>query len=194
MFTRTPLLAAAVLALSTAAAYVDLGDQLAKLLADDGAVDDWFGRSVAIGGGTAIVGASLNDDNGENSGSAYLFDITDPAKPVQLFKLLADDGAAGDAFGHSVAIGGPAGNEIAIVGARNNDDNGSAYLFVAGDTPACPWDCGGENDGNVGIVDFLALLAQWGMVDATCDFGLGAPGVGIEEFLKLLGNWGPCPN
>ncbi len=28
--------------------------------------------------------------------------------------------------------------------------------------PACPWDCGGDNDGNVGIVDFLALLANWG--------------------------------
>ncbi len=56
----------------------------------------------------------------------------------------------------------------------------------------CRWDCGGDDDGNVGIADFLALLAQWGTVDATCDFGLGAPGVGIEEFLNLLANWGPC--
>ena len=28
--------------------------------------------------------------------------------------------------------------------------------------PPCPWDCGGDNDGTVGIVDFLALLAAWG--------------------------------
>ena len=27
---------------------------------------------------------------------------------------------------------------------------------------ACPWDCGGDNDGNVGINDFLELLANWG--------------------------------
>ena len=28
--------------------------------------------------------------------------------------------------------------------------------------PPCPFDCGGDNDGNVGITDFLALLANWG--------------------------------
>ncbi len=71
-------------------------------------------------------------------------------------------------------------------------NNAGQSATVTG-APACPWDCGGDNDDNVGIVDFLALLAQWGMVDATCDFGLGAPGVGIEDFLQLLGNWGPCP-
>jgi len=29
--------------------------------------------------------------------------------------------------------------------------------------PPCPFDCGGDNDGNVGIVDFLNLLANWGL-------------------------------
>ena len=53
----------------------------------------------------------------------------------------------------------------------------------------CPWDCGGDNDNNVGIVDFLALLSQWG-TPGTCDFDGG--GVGIVDFLKLLANWGPC--
>ena len=57
----------------------------------------------------------------------------------------------------------------------------------------CPWDCGGDNNGEVGIVDFLALLSQWTLVGTTCDFGLGDPGVGINEFLDLLGHWGPCP-
>jgi len=56
----------------------------------------------------------------------------------------------------------------------------------------CLWDCGGDHDCNVGIVDFLALLAQWNQVGTTCDFGLGAAGVGINEFLDLLANWGPC--
>ncbi len=54
----------------------------------------------------------------------------------------------------------------------------------------CPWDCGGDNDGNVGINDFLALLAEWTLVDAPCDFDGG--GVGITDFLELLANWGPC--
>ncbi len=55
---------------------------------------------------------------------------------------------------------------------------------------SCPWDCG-DDDGDVGIVDFLALLAEWDLVDTPCDFDGG--GVGIVDFLKLLANWGPCP-
>ncbi|MEE8155933.1 MAG: FG-GAP repeat protein, partial [Phycisphaerales bacterium] len=132
----TPVLfaAAAASVLSTAPAYADLGEQLAKLLADDGAQGDEFGISVAISGATAIVGAALDDDNGANSGSAYLFDST---TGVQITKLLADDGVGGDVFGVSVAISG----DTAIVGARLDDDNGSAsgsaYLFDVSD-PAKP--------------------------------------------------------
>ena len=69
--------------------------------------------------------------------------------------------------------------------------------FMIRGTPAqlvlpCPWDCA-DGNGTVGIGDFLALLAQWGQIGASCDFGLGAPGVGIDEFLAVLANWGPCP-
>ncbi len=129
-----PLLAAAAMVLSTAAAHADLGDQLAKLLPDDGAAQDHFGRSVAISGTTAIVGALFDDDNGNESGSAYLFDTTTGR---QLFKLLANDGVVGDTFGISVAISGA----TAIVGAVWDEDNGtgsgSAYLFDISD-PANP--------------------------------------------------------
>ncbi|MCH8823130.1 MAG: FG-GAP repeat protein [Planctomycetes bacterium] len=111
------------------------GRQIAKLLPNDGAADDRFGFSVAISGPTAIVGAWGNDENGERSGSVYLFDISDPNNPAQIARLLADDGAAGGIFGYSVGISGPPGKEVAIVGAYGDDDNGdlsgSAYLFDA---------------------------------------------------------------
>ena len=55
----------------------------------------------------------------------------------------------------------------------------------------CPYDCQAMPDGEVGIDDFLLLLAQWGMVDTSCDIDGG--GVGIDDFLGLLGNWGLCP-
>jgi hypothetical protein len=101
------------------------GQQLFKLLPSDGQSRDYFGRSVAISGTTAIVGAPGDDDNGEFSGSAYLFDTT---TGQQLFKLLLSDGAAFDGFGGSVAISGT----MAILGS-NDDDNGpasgTAYLF-----------------------------------------------------------------
>lgn len=44
-----------------------------KLLASDGALDDRFGSSVAVSGNVAIVRASLDDDNGTDSGSVYVF-------------------------------------------------------------------------------------------------------------------------
>ncbi len=102
------------------------GNQLFKLTAFDAAGGDRFGGSVAISGNTALVGAQLNDDEGSDSGSAYLFDV---ATGDQLFKLTASDAAEEDEFGVSVAISG----NTALVGANGDDDggsrSGSAYLF-----------------------------------------------------------------
>jgi hypothetical protein len=56
----------------------------------------------------------------------------------------------------------------------------------------CPWDCA-DGNGTVDVIDFLALLSEWGQAGSPCDLGLGVPGVGIEEFLDLLSNWGDCP-
>jgi len=104
------------------------GQQVFKLLPSDGARRDSFGQDVAISGTTTIVGAINNDDNGDNSGSAYIFDA---ATGQQVFKLLPNDGAAEDWFGFSVAIDG----DIAVIGAPQDDDNGSAsgsaYIFDA---------------------------------------------------------------
>lgn len=128
----TPLIAvvAAVSILVSTPTNADLGDQLAKLLPNDGAAGDGFGVSVSVSGSIAIFGVWKDDDNGEDSGSAYLFDLT---TNKQIVKLLADDGAAFDKFGHSVAISGSSGKEIAFVGAHKDDDNGSdsgsVYLF-----------------------------------------------------------------
>lgn len=98
-----------------------------KLTASDSTADDIFGRSVGISGSTAIVGASLDDVSGINSGSAYVF--SDLGGTNAQTKLTASDGAANDQFGLSVGISG----STAIVGAYGDDDNGtssgSAYLF-----------------------------------------------------------------
>jgi hypothetical protein len=56
---------------------------------------------------------------------------------------------------------------------------------------ACPWDCGDPADGMVDVVDFLALLAQWGQNGTSCDVNGG--GVDVTDFLEIVGNWGACP-
>ncbi len=99
-----------------------------KLLAGDGAAGDRFGQSVAVSGGILAVGAPFDDDDGIDSGAAHLFNASTGA---ELLKLTPDDGAAGDQFGHSIAMA----DGIVAVGARLADDNGSdagaAYLFNA---------------------------------------------------------------
>ncbi len=100
----------------------------AKLTASDAQVSDWFGGSVSISGDYAIVGAPGVDDNGNNSGSAYIFHRSGSSW-VQQTKLTASDAAEGDYFGYSVSISG----DYAIIGAFKDDDNGtdsgSAYIF-----------------------------------------------------------------
>jgi len=104
--------------------------QQAKLTASDAAPGDQFGRSVAISGDTAVIGASGDDDGGSSSGAAYVFVRSDGSWSQQA-KLTASDAAANDLFGRSsVALSG----ETAVVGAASNDDagpsSGSAYVFV----------------------------------------------------------------
>jgi hypothetical protein len=50
--------------------------QVEKILPSDGAADDYFGyRAIGISGYTVIAGAYADDDNGSQSGSAYIFDF-----------------------------------------------------------------------------------------------------------------------
>jgi hypothetical protein len=55
---------------STIAGYEYLKAQVANLTASDGAAYDNFGFSVAVDGDTVVAGATGDDDNGANSGSA----------------------------------------------------------------------------------------------------------------------------
>jgi len=94
-----------------------------KLTASDSAAGDYFGNSVAISGDTAVIGARLDDDNGNSSGSAYIFRFSGSSW-VEEQKLTASDGAAHDAFGWSVGISG----DTAVIVASGSD-SGSAYIF-----------------------------------------------------------------
>lgn len=104
------------------------GQELFTLHPNDGDDFDVFGFGVAIDGAVAIIGAPQNDDFGDNSGSAYLFDV---ATGQQQIKLIPNDSQFGDKFGFSVALDGG----LAVIGAPEDSDNGnfsgSAYIFNA---------------------------------------------------------------
>ena len=159
---------------------VNTGTERAKLLASYGAADDYFGWSVGINDGIAIVGAPYNDSQGMGSGAAYLFDV---ATGAQTSMLLPSDSANYDTFGWSVAIC----DDDALVGAKFDDDNGSgsgsAYLFLGSDLgpgssfcfgddsqAACPCgNIGGEGEGCANGLGNGALLTGSGSASLSDD-------------------------
>ena len=102
----------------------------AKLLSSDGSAGDNFGCSVSISNDVVVIGANLDDDDGENSGSAYIFKKPEGGwiNTTQTTKITPDNGTFGYNFGNSVGIS----DDVIVVGAykaSSSEENGQAYLF-----------------------------------------------------------------
>jgi hypothetical protein len=94
------------------------------------ATSDRFGSSLSLDGDTALVGCSLDDDNGSSSGSAYVFFRSGTTWSLQQ-KLIASDAAAAHEFGFSVSLSG----DTALIGSPIDvNTSGSAYVFVRSGT------------------------------------------------------------
>lgn len=108
-------------------------NQEQKLLASDGTLDDHFGCSVAIENTIAIIGAEYDDDNGDNSGSTYVF-RDDGSLWTEEQKLVASDAEAKDFFGCAVAID----HQKILIGASDSYEldpgYGSTYVYSYDDS------------------------------------------------------------
>jgi hypothetical protein len=110
--------------------------QQAELVTDDGNSGNEFGNSVAVSGdGTTVLVAAVGDGNpnGDEAGSAYVFDSSGESWSQQA-KLVAADGGLKDRFGVSMALSGD-GN-IALVSTpetyrMDSGGQGAAYVFGA---------------------------------------------------------------
>ena len=82
-------------------------NEIQQLFTSTGQANDGFGRVVAIDGDTMVSGSSGDDDLGNFSGSATVFQQTTATGLWQESQpLLASNGTSLDFFGHSVAIAG----------------------------------------------------------------------------------------
>ncbi len=166
-----------------------------KLLPADNAAHDGFGRSIAIAGDVAVVGAPFSEEsmNSQNSGSAYVFRYSEGAWELEQ-EIFADDAEGSDYFGSAVAISG----DVILVGTPVNnydgndsdDDRGSVYVFryAAGN-----WSQEDSfNSPNPAVDDeFGKLIAVSGDVavvgapdnDSTTDLGK------VYMFRHAAGNW-----
>lgn len=101
-------------------------DEVAILTPPDAQENERFGISVAIHKNVAIIGANGADQNGENSGAAYIFTLID-GEWMFTQKLVAPDGEAGDNFGFSVAI---YGNQAVVGAVWDGEKSGSVYVYI----------------------------------------------------------------
>ena len=146
--------------------------QTARISVDNETNSDGSGGAVDMDGDTIVVGASGDDENGEDVGAAYVFERNfGGANQWGLTaKLLPDDRAELDFFGIAVAIDG----DMIIVGKIGDDEvalgAGAAYIFSR--------DKGGED--------------QWGQITKLTanDGGEGdrfGASVAIENDLAVIG-------
>ncbi len=97
----------------------------------DEALFDNFAKTIAVDGDTLVVGASEEDPNDVDQGSAYVFERNAGGANQwgEVTRLRASDGARFDRFGTSTAISG----DTIVVGATGDDDAGSgagtAFVF-----------------------------------------------------------------
>jgi hypothetical protein len=108
----------------------DSWTRTAKLVASDGAANDFFGSSVALSGDELLVGAARRNDKGASSGAVYVFSF-DGTLWNETQKLLASDGSAEAWFGQSISRKG----NRAVIGAPGDRHGtgctfcGKAYVF-----------------------------------------------------------------
>ena len=92
---------------------------------DSGTANDAFGSAVAISGSSIIVGSPGEDEDGAQSGAAYVFTRSVNTWTEQE-RIQSDDVGTGDQFGDFVDIDG----DRAIVGSfLENGGRGAAYVF-----------------------------------------------------------------
>jgi len=161
---------------------VHLFDTRGAHLATIDVVADLFGFSVALDGGRLVVGARNDHELGLGAGAAFLLDVSDPAAPMLIEKLVAGNGEDYSYFGSDVAISG----DRILVGAmgKNPSDPEAAFLFEIPETGP-PFQTGtfelpdDESGGNLG--QSVALVGDLALVGAPN--GPGSHGKGIVAVL-----------
>ncbi|MBN1799570.1 MAG: FG-GAP repeat protein [Spirochaetales bacterium] len=174
--------------------------EVTKLTASDAEDTDQFGRSVAISGDYAIVGAWLEDGAGSNRGAAYIYhrDQGGANNWGEVKKLTASDAANVDYFGCSVAIS----EDHAIVGAEEEDgagsDRGAVYIFNRDQGGADNWGevikltASDAADGDI-FGSSVAISVDYVIVGAELEDGAGSDRGAVYIYYRNQGgsdNWG----
>lgn len=113
------------------------GNLIKTITAYDAASGDVFGSSIAINNNRIVIGAGGDDDNGSNSGSAYIYDIYGNfIKKITAINGGVDSNYTNDFFGGTYGTFPPRGKSvtigdgiIAVASANDNYGTGSVNIF-----------------------------------------------------------------
>jgi hypothetical protein len=120
--------------------------QVAKIGAADGAYDDRFGRAVSVSENTAVVGAYCDDDDGTDSGSAYVFAVGPDEDGDGIMDVCLCPGDLDHDLDVDLA-------DLARLLSNYGVTSGATY--EDGDL---------DEDGDVDLIDLAALLAEYGTI------------------------------
>jgi uncharacterized protein YciI len=149
-------------ALGSSTVYVydvnDLSAQPTALTAFDAAANDGFGKAVAMTSTKIFVGSLNDDDNGQDTGSVYIFDRSDLS--AQATKLTAYDSTSQQRFGGTLAVS----DNYLYVGAQGYLSNqGRVYAYTLSNLSAQPSQLVAY-DGQSGDVYSIGLYASNGFL------------------------------
>jgi hypothetical protein len=155
----------------------------AQLRPDQPVANEYAGCSVALSGGTALLGAV---------GSAYVF-VDGAGGWTQQGRLLGAATRTADQFGTAVALSG----DTALVGAYQYDggasDSGWAYVFVRNGTA---WTVqGGLRPPTISPGEWfgisVAISGDTAVVGASCDDSTASNAGAVYAFRRTAGTWQP---
>lgn len=124
------------------------GTRIDRITSSDIGEKDSFGRRVQASNGLLAVTAFGNSDNGQSTGSAYVFDI---ASRTQVVKLLASDFAPSSGFGYTLAFQ----DDQVHLGKTRTPDMGSVYSYQI-DLDRCYTDM--NQDSNLDFFDISEFI------------------------------------
>jgi len=157
-----------------------------KLVASDAADLDEFGASLSLNTDpTLAIGAPGKD----GQGAVYIFDW-DGAQFVEVMTLTAGDGAAGDDYGHSIALGD--WGDYAMIGAPGVDglgtDSGSVYIYQS--QPGFPFmEKYSASDGEAGDLFGYCIAPSYWIVGAPGDDDDGLDAGAVYELHHSGSGW-----
>jgi hypothetical protein len=151
--------------------------EIARLEASDKDTGDRFGYSVCLDGDVLAVGAPYSDDDGDRSGSLYVFtrDLGGAAAWGELGKITTADAQSNDQLGLGVGL---TGTTVAS-GSRHHDHPqpgmGAGYFFEANSVAPTPYCTAGPSASGC-----QAQLAYTGAPSATASSGFVLQATSVE--------------